>query len=370
MQKDLSRLPALDGLRGLAILLVLVWHFVPGQLTGAFPSASWQSISIKYLAKTWSGVDLFFVLSGFLIFRLLFHHGASSPYLKTFYVRRACRILPLYLLFLTGFYFFRAAIVDKTAFSWLLDTPMPLWSYLALIQNWFMGFRGNVGCGWLGVTWSLAVEEQFYLLAPILFLIIKKFRPLILVFWVVPVLLRHSHQFGFHAFPNTFLRLDSFMLGAFASVFQIPKKANQALLFGLGALLLGSLIKPDSNLFFWWDDNLFCGLFYMSLLNYVVHYPGPISSLLSSKALIFLGRLSFGLYLSHQVVSGLLHGYFFSTSPSLASPEHIAVTVLSLVLSLLLSYALNLLIEQPLIKWGHKQTLPTNRIQLVQEPVI
>ena len=75
MQKDLSRLPALDGLRGLAFLLVLVWHFVPGQLTGDFPSASWQSISLKYLAKTWSGVDLFFVLSGFLIFRLLFHHG-------------------------------------------------------------------------------------------------------------------------------------------------------------------------------------------------------------------------------------------------------------------------------------------------------
>jgi peptidoglycan/LPS O-acetylase OafA/YrhL len=96
------RLAELDGLRGIAIMLVLVWHFTgmlvdPGQ--GDIQYLTW-----RFLIFGRSGVDLFFVLSGFLIIGILVDNRDSSDYFKTFYLRRALRILPPYLILVTGFW--------------------------------------------------------------------------------------------------------------------------------------------------------------------------------------------------------------------------------------------------------------------------
>jgi peptidoglycan/LPS O-acetylase OafA/YrhL len=95
-----SRLPELDGVRGIAILMVLVWHYAvyefqpePGSI-GAY--------ALACLRLSWSGVDLFFVLSGFLIGGILIDNQQSNNYFKVFYVRRVCRIFPLYF-FLASF---------------------------------------------------------------------------------------------------------------------------------------------------------------------------------------------------------------------------------------------------------------------------
>jgi peptidoglycan/LPS O-acetylase OafA/YrhL len=87
------RVPELDGIRGLAILLVIFWHYVsaPGAL---MPNDTLGGILFRVGALTWSGVDLFFVLSGFLIGGILIDAKASPSYFKTFYVRRTFRILP------------------------------------------------------------------------------------------------------------------------------------------------------------------------------------------------------------------------------------------------------------------------------------
>lgn len=146
-----ARVPALDGVRGLAISLVLWCHAMPGGLPN-HPRLAWV---VKLGRFSWSGVDLFFVLSGFLIGGILLDAAASPAYFKTFYIRRAYRILPPYALLLA------IALLVERGFAWLPP-------YLFFLQNFWMAAKGYFGIPLLGVTWSLAVEEQFYLSLPLL----------------------------------------------------------------------------------------------------------------------------------------------------------------------------------------------------------
>ena len=123
----------------------------------------------------WSGVDLFFVLSGFLITGILRDQRSSSRYWRTFYLRRACRVLPLYAILLGGFALAIAfGASNVPGLWWLFYTPMPLWSYATFTQNFFMAVAGGTGANWMGVSWSLAVEEQFYLVLPLVVYLLPK----------------------------------------------------------------------------------------------------------------------------------------------------------------------------------------------------
>lgn len=373
-----SRLLQIDGLRGLAIIFVWIWHYVPCQLTGPAAPGSWQSYAKKYLGTTWSGVDLFFVLSGFLIFRLFQQNGVSPAYLKKFFIRRACRILPLYLILLGTFFAFRMLISDPRPYSWLLDTPMPLWSYLTFLQNWIMGFRGDIGARWLGITWSLSVEEQFYLLAPFLFLVSAKTRSIspLFFFYLVSLLLRNTGWFGFHAFPNTFLRLDSLLLGALVSTISSRpnwSKNSQSTpsiaLLVSGVLVVTKLFWPRTTFLGWWDQNFFCGIFYASLLNALI-IPNSfnwLKSFFSLKTLRFFGRLSYGIYLFHEATSGVLHGLLFSRTPALDTPAQMATTFSSALITLALAFLLNRFIEEPMIRWG--RTLSADAQSIEAQPL-
>ena len=94
------RYPALDGLRGVAILMVLSWNFA----SELHPASGTALSYLQALARlNWSGVDLFFVLSGFLIGGILIDNRGAKNYFQVFYIRRACRIFPLYYLCLLGF---------------------------------------------------------------------------------------------------------------------------------------------------------------------------------------------------------------------------------------------------------------------------
>lgn len=186
-----SRYAELDGLRGLAILMVLVWHYVGVPLKsaelGGQPSGLSQGLSLA-----WSGVDLFFVLSGFLIGGILLDNKEGSNYFRAFYARRVCRIFPLYFLFLLAFFVLLAFPYSPAlfggAFGWLFGNPMPSWSYLTLTQNFAMVQEGKFGPNWLTVTWSLAVEEHFYLVLPFLiWLVPKKGLPYVLAGLILAV---------------------------------------------------------------------------------------------------------------------------------------------------------------------------------------
>jgi len=174
-----SRLPELDGLRGIAISLVLICH-------GVFEQhySSGVLSRLKFVGRLgWSGVDLFFVLSGFLIGGILLDVRSSPNYFKTFYLRRAYRILPVYsvLLALFSLCFLHLTAGPLGGFS---SSLIPWFSYFTFTQNIWMALLGSFGVGAMIVTWSLAVEEQFYLTAPLVVRMISP-RKLVLVLLAV-----------------------------------------------------------------------------------------------------------------------------------------------------------------------------------------
>ena len=149
----MKRTRALDVLRGIAILMVLIHHYSPDSvMPGRF---------VRFTETFWSGVDLFFVLSGFLIATILLENVNATNYFKVFYIRRSARILPLYwlLLFVVGL----LTYAQPTFFDAKVDNHLPLWSYMVFIQNFLYPKRGYWNDPWLDVTWSLALEEQFYI---------------------------------------------------------------------------------------------------------------------------------------------------------------------------------------------------------------
>lgn len=163
-----KRMLELDGLRGFALLLVISKHYDLG-LPGARNSGVIAFLNHFYFS--FSGADFFIVLMGFLLGGILLDAGSSPNYYRTFFLRRGCRIAPLYYLTLL---LFTAAVLlqeplDLTGqlnLSWPFDTPWSMAAYAFYLQNFWMTYDGSLGPPWLAVTWSLAVIEQFYLFLP------------------------------------------------------------------------------------------------------------------------------------------------------------------------------------------------------------
>ena len=153
--------PALDGLRGIAILLVLLHHYTVLEPRG--PLEAWFA---DLALIGWTGVDLFFVLSGFLITGILIDARGSEQYFASFYARRTLRIFPLY--YVVVFLSLNVLPLFPAWFD-LLAGPgapreqLPYWLYLS---NFAIAARDQFLHGVLDISWSLAIEEQFYLVWP------------------------------------------------------------------------------------------------------------------------------------------------------------------------------------------------------------
>ena len=168
---EAGRISELDGLRGIAIILVLIWHYYVSQIN--LSAHNMHGLFTHALMLSWSGVDLFFVLSGFLIGGKILDNRDSSNFYSVFYARRACRIFPIYFLWIGLFYSARF-LHAQDPFPWLFDHPLPLLSYLTYTQNFVAAVNGSFGANWLGITWTLAIEEQFYLLFPLVIRLFPK----------------------------------------------------------------------------------------------------------------------------------------------------------------------------------------------------
>ncbi len=157
-----SRSRALDGLRGIAVLQVVIFHYYL-----LLPIETDGYLLLRRLGGVIDGLTLFFVLSGFLIGGILLDARAAPGMFRVFYWRRACRILPLYFLLLATYGAVR--LMDKQGHFGLIYYwygEFPFWNYLVFWQNERMVRDAVLGAPWLVVTWSLAVEMQFYLIAP------------------------------------------------------------------------------------------------------------------------------------------------------------------------------------------------------------
>ncbi len=151
--------PALDGLRGIAIILVLFHHF-----TILKPVSAVDRWIADAALIGWSGVDLFFVLSGFLITGILIDARGSDRYFSSFYARRTLRIFPLYYLIV-----FLSLVVLPRLPAWFdllagAGAPREQWPYWLYLTNFAVASRNAFLHGVLDVTWSLAIEEQFYVI--------------------------------------------------------------------------------------------------------------------------------------------------------------------------------------------------------------
>jgi peptidoglycan/LPS O-acetylase OafA/YrhL len=326
--------PALDGLRGLAILLVVVYH---------------NFGFINYFFFGWLGVDLFFVLSGFLITDILLKTVGSKKYLANFYIRRILRIFPLYYLVLILFLIVLPKLNTALDLKYYTDHQVWLWTYL---QNWLYIFNNPGQTNTLNHLWSLAVEEQFYLLWPLIILLIRspKFLLAFISLLLVAVLgLRlwiWSNHIADLAYFNlyTFSRIDGICIGCMI-----------ALLLRINPLFLKKytpwivLFFAILNFAFFFINRSYQFSFpYLALAGYstfgmmfgllvneaVSGETKLINKLFNIPLLKFFGRISYGFYIFHWPVYLLMKpwlGRQFSGIANAAAREFIIAVIATLV---------------------------------------
>ncbi len=344
-------IPQLDGLRGAAVILVLIGHaasFVEG-----LPYAG----MVEYVRFT---VDVFFVLSGFLITGILLDSKGSAHYFRNFYARRSLRVWPLYYLVL--FLVFVVAPLFRPA---MRPTVASIWpAFIFYVQN--IRYHDIYPFG-LGATWSLAIEEQFYLTWPVLVFLLKRQTLSIVSVCLVVVSTSVRLTSYFHGAPPTFphmftlARLDSIAFGCLAALWlRSPTctlarwrvRSYQFLGFGLGSTVLARILmhRNSSIVSYTFLAMAFTGLLGISLIS------DPRFSLLGrSLSLDWLrniGKISYGLYLWHLPL--FILWVRLLGSPRFLRPYPVARNLLSFVSLLLLVLVVATIswrvFEQPILR--------------------
>jgi len=366
-----TRIPALDGLRAIAVLLVIAYHYywvVPGSPDIGSPGIFHRLVGVSYC-----GVDLFFVLSGFLIGGILLDQAKATNLLRVFYFRRLLRIVPIYLLLLVAYWLMRTALEWNAQRAYgTFAHLVPLWSFWTFTQNIAMAMTGNSGPQWLAPTWSLAIEEQFYLVMPFVMAILSR-RALV---WlalgsliVCPALRLLAWQGGDNPIAAIFLtpmRADSLLLGVLCAVLCRDARACALLRHGawlpvvaLGLLgLAGVLAWRQEPIASWTMVTLgysIVGLLSASCLLLIVLYPhSPVARALGWTPLAHLGRISYFVYLAHTPLLLVTHGWLRSQPPGHATLWGCAATLLAFGVTLLLGLLSWRYLESPLLAFGRR----------------
>jgi peptidoglycan/LPS O-acetylase OafA/YrhL len=362
--------------------MILVWHYVynTSQCDPHF-FPTWLTAA---LGLTWTGVDLFFVLSGFLVGGLLLDHRTSPNLFRVFYARRMGRIFPLYYLWL-GIFFI--GVCFRRHLPWVFAGTLPLWSYPLYLQNWAMAKCNTFGgANWLAMTWSLAVEEQFYLVFPLF----VRFVPQRLQVGILSLLVLGAslcrlilttyvkgHASGVYVLLPC--RMDSLLLGVLAAhLYRSPRlnqvlKANLWLLYSFSALfLLGALILLHSYHTILSPVMAEFGYTWMALLYTAVVllalHDHRVKAFFRFKPLVSLGVISYGVYIFHFGLYGLVQGIIFKgRPPEIQTLKDLLVMVFSLFLTLALATLSYRLFELRFIRWGRTFQYQTPSDAGVQE---
>ena len=305
--------PALDGLRGLAILMVFLHHTI------VFPDSGYN-FAVGAVQFGRFGVDLFFCLSGFLITGILVAAKGHDNYFRNFYARRALRIFPLYYTYLFVYWLlvvhlhvvrFGSEKIALTAhdlhWAWFYGTN------LLIARQWHFSHASSIGH-----FWTLAIEEQFYL-----------FWPLI-VFWLSPRRLLHMASLAVigslilrvvlhsHGIPelvirtSTICRLDTFALGGAAALLldseAFRQRARRLVVPAMIPLLLAG------SVLFYTSEPLFVGIGFTSLalfstlliITVVIFADSSKTSFLRTKSMRLLGKYSYAIYIFHVPIQKIM----------------------------------------------------------------
>ena len=330
-----GHMPALDGLRGLAILVVMLHHFLPPNYPNGIPSGA-EGFFIKIIYRLfdvgWWGVDLFFVLSGFLITGILLSAKNSPHFFRNFYARRSLRIFPLYYALLIFLFVILPFLARQPSISgWVTQSFA---DYLALgkelhsLQSWLWLYGVNIKIaleadGWIFTTlthfWSLAVEEHFYFVWPIVvyFAQPKYLVKICLIVALGSILLRLAFLLGglepAYIFILTPCRLDGLVLGAMMAVLfqssqreEVITKCRRALpfllLLSIAAILTLERFGPTMIIF---GHALLACLFAAIMpiaATITKKNPTTFAGWFCNPLLSFFGKYSYGIYLLHPFV--------------------------------------------------------------------
>ena len=316
-------IPALDGLRGIAIILVLLHHF-----TYYRPTAGIDLLIGNVVSFFWTGVDLFFVLSGFLITGILLDTRDSERYFTTFYARRTLRIFPLYylVLFLAFVVLPRFPAVHPVLVG--QDQFPPQWPYWLYVTNFSIANGGWVH-GWVDVAWSLAIEEQFYLVWPLLIWVCppRLFALLCAVILVAEpaarVFARATDVPSLSIYVLPWFRLDGFAMGALLALAQrrgllplLDRWVPIVVIAGVAGIIACAILGGHT---WWWNRwmqqygysliAITAGAMLVGAINRPADSAWP--RMLSAGWLRAFGKYSYGLYLIHAPVMRAVREYVF-----------------------------------------------------------
>jgi peptidoglycan/LPS O-acetylase OafA/YrhL len=317
---DKHKLHGLDHLRALAIILVFFFHYQ------FFGHPGWEQGRLSNFG--WTGVDLFFVLSGFLIAGQLFNTVAKGKTIsvKEFIVKRFFRIIPPYLLVVIIYFVFPGA------HEW--GQLSALWRYLTFTLNFGLDLRKY---GTFSHAWSLCVEEQFYLILPLIFWLFSFFKPgrkpfylvgaLFICGFIVRLLCWHyfaapylntsdfNARFNEYVYYPTYNRLDGLLTGvSIAGLFTfypnfkewVNKRSYLVLSLGVLMLVAAFLLCPQQSTY----NTAVIGFTLISLAFGLIVAafvsPSNIFYKLKSKVTAQIAALSYSIYLSHKIIIHLM----------------------------------------------------------------
>ncbi len=344
-----------DGLRALAVLGVMAVHL------------HWQPFNYG-----WVGVTLFFVLSGFLITGILLDNkGADAKtFFTAFYVRRCLRIFPLYFLYL-------AVVAALYAYLnvWTSDW---LW-YLTYLQNFYLGVVKFQITPWMPLlhTWSLAVEEQFYLMWPLVVFLVPT-RALKWLAWTLIAFALASHSLfvqytDYWSFAFITSNFTTLCLGAYLAILY---RENQRSFrrFSFAALGVGTLAVLAINVWQFVSRDAYQPVFTFALTVMFAGIIGTVaavqkSTILEWKPLAYLGRISYGLYIWHPLAYALIDiAIYHKWMPDMAWAYKDALRVAIAFALAIMSYHA---FELPLLRLKGKFTYTSKgeRTQLENAPV-
>jgi peptidoglycan/LPS O-acetylase OafA/YrhL len=320
-----EKIPSLTGIRAIAALVVVFYHY----------GSETINVRCARLSPGTYAVNIFFVLSGFLITRLLLDEVSltGTISLKNFYIRRSRRIFP-------AFYGFLAV---RT----LVAPPMPFWPLAAVATYWgnyYSAFHGWTSLADLGHTWSLAAEEQFYLLWPLVFLLFHRNRRNLV--WIVVAAIAMA-QIGRLFLPLVYvgraleMRWDGVLLGSLLAILQpkLPKWAlHPELALGLIAINVGTATLTEWSTQYGLTISTWTG----ALL--ILQAVEARWWILNNPVAEYLGNISYSLYLYHLMVITLVKS---------VSPYSWGVNLfLSVVLSITAAALSSRFIEKPFLRAG------------------
>ncbi|WP_105892593.1 acyltransferase family protein [Haemophilus influenzae] len=343
--------PEIDGLRAIAVISVIIYHLNENWLSGGF-----------------LGVDIFFVISGFLITGIIITEIQQNSFsLKQFYTRRIKRIYPAFITVMALVSFIASVIFIYNDFNKLRKT---IELAIAFLSNFYLGLTQ----GYFDLSanenpvlhiWSLAVEEQYYLIFPlILILAYKKFREIKVLFIITLILFfillatsfipanfykEVLHQSNIYYLSN--LRFPELLVGSLLAIYhnlsaskQASKQASNVIAILSTLLLFSCLFLMNNDIAYIPGITLILPCIFTALIIHTTSQNNIIKLCLSNKVIVFIGKISYSLYLYHWIF--IAFAYYITGEKQINNQSIAIVIILTIIFSVLSYY----LIEQPIRK--------------------